>query len=205
MKGLMSLRCKNALFLGYCFFLLSGCIGSGPPLHEYTLTPLVQQSEPTRRFRGGSIMIMPVLAPAWSADSGIVTRSSSNDINTSSTHLWAGSLQDQLTTTLAENIRRLGSMEIVQVYPGSRFAKPELLLELEFLRFDGKPGKSFTCSAIWTLSDNHLKKTIRRREFSTTVSVDSDGYTGYVAAASTAISQLSEKISLFLQKIRRAP
>lgn len=150
-------------------------------------------------------MIMPVLTPAWNTDSGIVTRSSLNDINTSSTHLWAGSLQNQLTTTLAENIRRLGTMDVVQVYPGSRFAKPELLLELEFLRFDGKPGKDFTCSAIWTISDNQREKTLRRRKFSTTVAVDSDGYTDYVAAASTAISKLSAEISLSLQKIRRAP
>ncbi len=205
MKGSISLTLKTVITLGYCFFLLSGCIGSSTPLHEYTLTPLVQQNESAQRSWQQTLMIMPVLAPSWNVGSGIVTRSSSNAINTSPTHLWAGSLQDQLTATLAENIRRLGSIKNVQVYPGSRFAKPDLLLEVNFLRFDGEFSNGFTCSAIWILSDNHRKKTLHRRQFSTTVPVDSDGYTGYVTAASTAISQLSKDISSSLEKILEAP
>jgi len=199
MKNPISSAVTTVILLGYCFFLLSGCVGSSEPLYEYTLSPRVQQSEPGQQSGQRTLIIMPVLAPLWSVGSGIVTRSSSNNINTSSTHLWAGTLQDQLTTTLAENIRRLAKIKDVQVYPGSRFAKPDLVLEVELLRFDGTLGDDFTCSAIWTLSDNHRKKTLQRKQFSTTVPVDSDGYTGYVTAASTAISQLSKEISLSLQ------
>ncbi len=205
MKGFTSLLLHTVILLGCGFFLLSGCIGSVAPLYEYTLSPMVQQDESSRSAQAQSLMLMPVLVPSWSTDSGIVTRSSSNSINTSATHLWAGTLQNQLAITLAENIRRLGGIKDVQIYPGPRFAKPVLLLELEFLRFDGELGNSFTCSAIWTISDNKQKKTILRREFSTTVAVERQGYRSYVKAASTAIFQLSRKIDLSLQQIRRTP
>ncbi len=195
----------SVIMLGYCFFLLNSCIGSSEPLYEYTLSPLVRQVEPGQQSGQRTLMIMPVLVPPWNAGSGIVTRSSANNISTSPTHLWAGTLQDQLTATLAENIRRLARIKNVLVYPGTRFAKPDLLLEVEFLRFDGDPGDGFTCSAIWTISDNRRKITVLRSTFSTTVPVDSDGYSGYVTAASTAISQLSKNINLSLQKIPRTP
>ena len=152
-----------------------------------------------------SVMFMPVGIPVQNKSMGIVTRPDAVSIHTSSTHLWAGPLQDQITATLAENIRIQGLVGSVQVYPGSRYARPELLIELEILRFDGKLDEDFTCAATWTISDNRQKNHLDTLQFSITVPVNSGDYSAYVRAASTAISRLSEEIGLSLQKIRRLP
>lgn len=198
------MRCYFVLIC--CSLLLSGCIGSSAAIHEYTLSPLQQPARETISTSAAvSILLMPVLLPPQNNRTGIVIRFSNNSITTSSTHLWAGNLQDQVTSTLAEDIRGQATGNDIQIYPGSRHGTPELLIEVRLLRFDGSIDHEFTCTALWTISDNQAGEFIEQKEFSTTVPVDNNNYSGYVQAASTALGRLSKDINLSLQKIRSVP
>lgn len=186
-------------------FLLSGCIGSNTAIFEYTLTPLAQPLDATGQVSDITIMLMPVQVPVQINDRGIVTRPDKAVIHTSSIHLWAGNLSDQINATLAENIRRMTVVKNVQQYPGLRYARPDILLNVEILRFDGTLHNQFTCSAVWTLSDTKNKKIVENMAFSTTVPVENENYAGYVNAASTALDLLGKDIGHSLYKIRELP
>jgi len=193
---------KYSLILACCTIILYGCIGSGAAIHEYTLSPLQETRETVIPSAAVSILLAPVLLPPQCNHTGIVTRLNNNSITTSSTHLWAGDLGKQVTSTLAENIRGRAPGSDIQIYPGSRYGTPELLIEVRLLRFDGSMDHEFTCTAIWRLSDNRAGELIAQKNFSTTVPVDSNNYSGYVQAASTSLDHLSKNINQYLQRIR---
>jgi len=186
--------------------LLSGCIGgSGPAIHEYALYAIPEQvsaGQPTVLKR--SIMLMPVGLPSINTSPALLLRPSLPALQPSATHLWAGSLQEQLTRVLAQDIRRRKIIQTVLTFPGPRFAKPDMLLEVNLTRFDGDLNTGFTCTGIWTLSDNQQKQVLVRRTFSATVPVNTCDYTGYVAAASSAIAMLSEKIGAYMTTLEVA-
>ena len=192
--GFLSILCLSLPPL-----LLSGCIGSGPAIHEYALysTPGHASAGQQVVFKR-SIMLMPVGLPSINASPALLLRPSLPALRPSATHLWAGSLQEQLTRVLAEDIRRQKIIQTVLTFPGPRFAKPDMLLEVKLTRFDGDLSRGFTCTGIWTLSDNHKKQVLVHRTFSATVPVNSGDYSGYVTAASSAIAMLSDKIGAFI-------
>ena len=179
--------------------LLSGCIGNGPAIHEYALYSIPEHGSAEQRVvLKRSIMLMPVGLPSINTNPALLLRPSLPALRPSATHLWAGSLQEQLTRVLAENIRRRKIMQTVLTFPGPRFAKPDMLLEVKLTRFDGDLNTGFTCTGIWTLSDNQQKHVLTHQTFSATVPVTTGDYTGYVAAASSAIAKLSEKIGAYM-------
>ena len=187
------------LCIGLLLPLLSGCMGNGPAIHEYALYSIPEHGsiEQTTVLKH-SIMLMPVKLPSINTNPALLLRPSLPALHPSATHLWAGSLQDQLTRVLAEDIRRRNVIQTVFTFPGPRFAKPDMLLEVKLTRFDGDLNKGFTCSSIWTLSDNQQKHVLTHQTFSATVPVTTGDYTGYVAAASSAIAMLSEKIGAYM-------
>ncbi len=176
--------------------LFFGCIGNGPVIHEYALYSSPDNT-PTGHgtILNRSIMLMPIKLPSINTNSALLLRPSLPTLIPSATHLWAGSLQEQLTRVLAEDIRRRKIIQTVLTFPGPRFAKPDMLLEVKLTRFDGNLRKEFICSGMWTLSDNQQKRVLVHRRFSTAVQVTPNNYTGYVAAASSSIAMLSKEIS----------
>ncbi len=185
-------------------FLFSGCIGNGPAVHEYTLYPAAQPiARQQDAILTGSIMLMPVVLPPANNTQEIILRSDLPSLTSSGTHLWAGSLQKQLTTVLAENIRRNKTVQTVLVYPGPRFAKPDMLVEVELTRFDGNMKTGFTCTALWAVSNRRQKKMLTYRKFSTVEPVASNDFTSYVTAASSSIAKLGEAISDYLGTIAK--
>ena len=195
---IFSLRILYGFFSipGLSLVLLSGCIGSTPAIHEYALYSIPYHAPANHRVvTRQSLMLMPVGLPSINEESpAILLRPALSTLQPAATHLWAGSLQEQLTRVLAEDIRRQQIMDTVLTFPGPRFAKPDMLLEVKLTRFDGDLQREFTCTGIWTLSDNQKKQVLAHRSFSLSVPVTSGDYSGYVSAASSAIAMLSEEI-----------
>ena len=178
--------------------LCAGCIGSGGAIHEYALYPTVAMKKQAAVL-DRSIMLMPVSLPSINSSREILLRSDMSVLQPAATRLWAGSLQQQITHILAEDIRRSHAVKIVLQYPGPRFAKPDLLLEVEVTRFDGNMKTGFTCTVLWTVSDNQQKRVLTSQKFSTEIPVNSGNFRGYVAAASEAVGQLAETITRYLK------
>ncbi|HHB77017.1 MAG TPA: membrane integrity-associated transporter subunit PqiC [Desulfobulbus sp.] len=182
--------------------LFCGCIGSGPAIHEYTLYSIPEQvADGQSTVLKRSIMLMPVGLPSINTNPALLLRPSLPALRPSATHLWAGSLQEQVARVLAEDIRQRKIVQTVLTFPGPRFAKPDMLLEVNLTRFDGDLKKGFTCTGTWTLSDNQQKHVLTHQTFSATVPVTTGDYTGYVSAASSAIALLSEKIGAYMRTL----
>ncbi len=191
---------------GYLFIVLLvlllplffGCIGNGPAIHEFVLYSFPDNTPAQSIVLNRSIMLMPIELPSINTNPALLLRPSLPTLTPSATHLWAGSLQDQLTRVLAEDISRRKIIQTVLTFPGPRFAKPDMLLEVKLTRFDGDLHKKFICTGMWTLSDNQQKRVLVHRRFSAAVKVTPNNYTGYVAAASASIAMLSKEISASL-------
>ena len=170
----------------------AGCIGRGSPIHQYTLAAMAESgAPPVLKYNGrGVILVGPVTLPQQFAGSSIVTRFGPTVIRSSSTHLWAAPLDEQIAAVISRDLSLLLQSGNVSVYPGPRFAEKRYQVDLAIDRFDGMPGKEFTCNLTWTINDLQTRKIIQRKNFSLTIPVNEDNYGAYVTAASTVISRL---------------
>lgn len=186
----------NSLFL--CLLLITGCVGKQVTLNQYTLTRIADQSLGGETFKETRqvILVGPVALPALLKRTGIVTRPDDTaTVKTSDTHLWAGPLEEQIATTVVDELATLLGTSQTAVYPGPRFSMTRYQVELEFHRFDGAMEREFTCDIIWTISDTTARTILVRRDFSSTTAIDRPGYSGYVDSASQAVHMLSKTIA----------
>jgi Uncharacterized protein conserved in bacteria len=111
---------RSALFAAVSVVLLAGCTHS-PPVRFYTLTPLDRQ-EIRRASRQeavpGAVRIMPVDIPDYLDRPQIMTRDGKNILKLAEFDRWAGSLGDNITAVLAENLGLLLASDRVFIHPG---------------------------------------------------------------------------------------
>ncbi len=181
----------------------AGCVGSGMPVHQYTLEVITDREQP--RDPGvaiqGMVLVGPVNLPRQYAGSSIVTRLGPGVVHTSATHVWAAPLDGQIASTLARVLSLLLASDRVTVFPGPRFGEKKWQLVLDVRQFSGRPGKDFTCDLTWTLNDLVSRKIVERRDFSLTLPVKGDGYRDYTGAASAALAAFSREMSPVLAEV----
>ncbi len=192
---------------------LSGCICNTAPVHQYLLENMVTPATATGatpRLRG-MIVIGPVSLAAELESLSIVTRPGPMEIRSSSTRLWAAPLDEQMAAVISRELSSLLHSDRITVYPGPRFASPRYQVELAVERFDGMPGREFTCRLRWSISDLEEGRMVRSGRFALTLPVQGTTYRDYVAAASTALARLSRKtlapalVALAGPHVRQAP
>jgi uncharacterized lipoprotein YmbA len=176
--------------------LASGCIGKNTQIHQYTLEDrvLAPMAAPPVFTDNRMILIGPVILPGQYVGSSIVTRSGTAVIKSSTIHLWAAPLDEQIAALISNQLATLLQSNNVAVYPGPRFADRSLQVELTMDRFSGSPGEDFTCSLTWTINDLQTRKIVRRERFTLTVPVTGNSYQEYVAAASVLLARFSSKV-----------
>lgn len=173
--------------------LTAGCIGSSPSARFYTITPLTMQ--PAAKSRAISLSIAPVEIPDYLERPQIVTHDGSNSIELSEFHRWAGSLSENISTVMAENLAQLLNSDKVFTLPRSRADRPDYLLTVRVLRLDCTPGKQVQLKAQWTLFSAKDKKELTTRMESFTESLKDDKHESIVAGISRTLEQLSRKIA----------
>jgi uncharacterized protein len=177
--------------------LLAGCAGS-PSVRFYTLTPVEQGGKGT--YSPGtaspiSVSIAPVEIPDYLERPQIVTRQGRNQLKLAEFDHWAGSLSDNFSAVLVENIATLLGSDRVTVRPGIQGGKPDFALALRILRLDFLPGDRVDLKAQWTIISGQDRKDIATRTMSCTESLADKSYDTMVAALSHALGQLSREIA----------
>ncbi|MCL2789100.1 MAG: PqiC family protein [Desulfobulbus sp.] len=195
--------CPRSLCLAaLCALLLSACLTPATTLH--TLQPVRQQ--PLRQdFANFSalILLMPVqLAPHLQAR-GLIDRLPDGAAHTSTTHLWAGPLDEQIGQQMVNDLRDLLATDHIGLYPGPRFGDIRYQLEVEMSEFSGD-GHAFTIVAVYTISDSAAKTILTRKAFRQTRTIATPDYSGYVASASQAIADLSKETASALLAAHRS-
>jgi uncharacterized lipoprotein YmbA len=197
---------RSFLLFGFVLLLVSGCTSS-PPTRFYTLSSL---QDGGRELRGSpsdqelAIGVGPIKFPGYLDRTEIVTRSSSYKITLSGFDLWAGSLAEDFSRVLAENLSVLLSTESVIVYPrpGSGIARYRIIMDV--IRFDGSLGGDVSLIARWSILEGKERKVVFARKSTITEPSGAQGYEAMVAANSRALEKLSREIAEAIRTLAKS-
>jgi len=195
---------RRFLLFGLGLLLVLGCASSPSP-RFYTLNSLHEGGSERRESTSDQdlfIGVGPIKVSDYLDRTEIVTRSSSNKITLSDFDLWAGSLTDDFSRVLAENLSVLLSTESVIVYPRLRSGLAKYQVTMDVIRFDGSLGGDVSLIARWAILEGKDKKIVFARKSTIIEPSGAKGYEAMVAADSRALEKLSREIA---EAIRALP
>jgi uncharacterized lipoprotein YmbA len=194
------------LLLGVGLFAGVGCFGSAPAKF-YTLSPLSTtrevRSEKETADRALAIGIGPVRLPQYLAGQEIVTRTDANKINLAEFDLWGGSLQDDFSRNLLENLSLLlaGDRVSLGLWPGMSVI--DYRVGVEVIRFDGNRGGDIFLIANWTIQEGRGNKVVRVENARIQEPSGGQSYEDMVGGMSRALGRLSREIAEAIKTLPR--
>jgi len=188
---------RRFLLFGLGLLFVLGCASSPSP-RFYTLSSLQGGGSERREStpdQGPFITVGPIKFPEYLDRTEIVTRSSSNKITLSDFDLWAGSLEQDFSRVLAENLSVLLSTEIVTLYPRLHPEVAKYQIGVDVIRFDGTLGGDVSLIARWGIFEGKERKLVSVRKSTIIEPSGGKSYEAMVAADSRALEKLSREIA----------
>lgn len=186
---------RALLFMVLVPLLISGCARS-PAAHFYLLTPLPASGKVAPPEAGrASIKVLPVQLPDYLDRHQIVTRSGSNSIEVAEYHRWGGSLGENMTAVLAEDLGNNLSSQRVFAAPGIGGAKPDYLVSVQVLRLDAVPGDHLLLKVRWSLLRGAGRGEALSKVGSFSERLSDRRYESIAAGLSRALGRLSEELA----------
>jgi len=188
-----------AVILGICLFAMGGC-ASSRSARFYTLHSLSTSGEHPRGVaaeQGIAVAVGPVAIPDYLNRPQIISRSSEREIHLAEFERWAGSLEQDISRVLAENLSALLSRDHVTVLR-LRDVHPfpvQYRIGVDVMRFEGPIGGTVTLAARWSLHREEDGKVLSARESIVREPVEGQDYDALVAAMSRALATLSREIA----------
>ncbi len=168
------------------------------PAEFYTLSPLSQPRTTLSSEQGCRDIEMgvgPITWPKFLKRPHIVTRSSDNRLTISEFHRWAGSLQEDFSRVLAQNLSLLLDTQYVAQYPRQGDRPITYRIEIDIHEFEGRLGNGVRLNAAWTVKDHDSNGVLATRRSVIQEPASSNDYDSLVAAQSAAVAALSTKIA----------
>jgi uncharacterized lipoprotein YmbA len=171
------------------------------PSRFYTLNPLKAHGERSRSVtaeQGFSVAVGPVAIPDYLDRPQILTRSGPSELKLAEFDRWAGSLEEDISRVLAENLSVLLSKDHVTVFRwrGDAYLFPaEYRVGIDLMRFEGTMRESVTLAARWSVNREEDKKILAARESNIREPVGGQDYDALVGAMSRALATLSREIA----------
>lgn len=198
------IHARKLLFGSWLMALtVSGCLGSGRPIEFYTLAPLSSPAAGTSGASATIVAVYPAVIPAALDRPQIVTRTDDNQVVLSEFNRWGGSLKEEISRVLVENLGILLADRRVSVMSDGMAPDAAYLVSVRFNRFDGRLGESVQLNAAWTVRDQRQKKTLAVKNSILEEKVAGPGYAELVAAESRALGALSREIAAELSAALR--
>ena len=185
--------------------VLSGCFGHSQPIEFYTLAPLPHSAGRTDGAPGTIVAVYPAAIPAAIDRPQIVTRTAENQIMLSEFNRWGGTLKEEISRTLIENLGILLADRRVSVMGDNIAMDPAYLVAVTLNRFDGRLGDSVGLNAAWTIRDQKHKKTLAVKTSILQEKISGPGYAELVAAQSRALGALCREIAAELAEQLKTP
>jgi len=167
----------------------------------YTLSPLSAPGEPSKTVpaeQGIAVAVGPVTVPDYLNRPQILTRSGPSEHKLAEFERWAGSLEEDVSRVLAENLSVLLSKDRVTVlrWGGDATLFPaDYRVGVDLVRFEGAIGESVTLAARWSVHREEDKKILSARESNVREPVEGQDYDALVGAMSRALATLSREIA----------
>jgi hypothetical protein len=182
---------------------MGGCTATTTPSRFYGLNPLPVTEKAEAPGHGVAIGVGPIKLPEHLDRPQIVTRTSSNQLKLAEFNRWAGSLQDDFSRILAENLSILLSTDRVSLYPWRRSVPIDYQVVVDVTRFDGVLGGDAWLIARWSVFGGRDKKVLSMKRSRISEPSRAQGYEAIVAAQSQALGQLSREIADAIKSISR--
>jgi hypothetical protein len=180
---------------------LVGCAGQTPRSNFYMLSA---EAKPVAGVDGScsnqAISVGPVSWPRYLDQPRIVTRVGANRLEADEFNRWGGSLEDDFIRTLVRNLSGLLDSELVVNYRRSEHFSPVYRVEIIVNQFDGQLGEDVILDAKWSILAEASRKIEVVKTSSIRKNASGPGYEALVNAFSQAIAQLSEEISVQLDR-----
>jgi uncharacterized lipoprotein YmbA len=182
---------------------IGGCAGTRPAKF-YTLNS-IEVSDTQRQVETGNsgvaVGIGPIRFPDYLERQQIVTRSSRNQLEVAEFHRWAGSLKEDFSRVLAENLSVLLLTDRIALFPWKSTTRINYRVTIDVIRFEGAIGGDVTLKTRWTILGGGEKKVLMAKKSNLTESVEGDNYDGLVSAKSNALESLSREIAQAIHTI----
>ncbi|MEJ5357726.1 MAG: PqiC family protein [Desulfobacterales bacterium] len=190
-------------------FLL-GCATASPRVAYYLLSPDVEPASAATAAETRpplKVALRPLVLPDLIDRPQIVVRSSEATVEVSEFHRWGGSLKREIARVLAENLNLLLHDHPAVVATDDLALGPDLVLAVQILRFDGRPGGEVTLNTLWTLARPQAAGERLVQDSRIRVLCEAPGYEGLVLAHSRALGLLSREIAAGVRRLgqRSAP
>ena len=181
---------------------LAGCAGQTPRSNFYMLSA---EAKPVAGIGGScsnqAISVGPVSWPRYLDQPRIVTRVGTNRLEENEFNRWGGSLEDGFVRTLISNLSGLLNSELVVNYRRSEHFSPVYRVEIIVNQFDGQLGGDVILDAKWSIYAEASRKLDVVKTSSIRKNTSGPGYEALVNAFSQAVAQLSEEISVQLDRL----
>lgn len=184
--------------------VIFGC-ASTPPSNFYILNSIEKQAGQQKgsdAIQNITIGIDSIEIPDYLDRSQIVTRSSRNELKIDEFNRWAGSLKQNISLVLAENLSLLLSTDRVFAHLWIPDDSVNYWIHVEIIRLDVIPGDAVTMKALWTILGDHGKKEFITRTSEFTEKVSENSYGMMVAAMSRTFEKLSHEIASEIMKLK---
>ncbi len=187
--------------LSIAAILVGGCVRSLSP-RFYTLNSIQEGQVISKRpgqTRTGVIGIGPVKLADYLDQSKIVTQTSDNQMVKAEFDRWVGSLNDNFTNVLADDIGSLLPTDQIYRYPWRASVPIDYQVVVDVVRFDGRLGDAAWLEARWRVLRGSEKRLIKMKRFSRREPVTGPDYGALVEAQSRAVATLSQEIAQAIQ------
>lgn len=190
---LLRLRIMTA---GFALIVLTACATTAPTnFYALNAIPIPVVSQEPESEEQGAIGIRKVTIPDYLDRPQVVTRTGENQLKISDFNKWAGSLKNDISRVLAENLSADLLTSRVYVYPWKKSIPVKYILAVDVTRFDGELGGEVTLKANWTIHGEDGKELLFLHTTVVSEKADRPGYEALVAAKSRLLSQLSRDIA----------
>jgi uncharacterized lipoprotein YmbA len=200
-------RRPAALILGLFLTVAAGC-ASSPPSRFYALStlenpqPAISDSSQAGRM---IVAVGPVAIPDYMDRPQIVTRTGRNGAVVNEFDRWAGSLEDDISRVLTENLSSSLPVDLFRVVRWAPSVQAHLQIKyrvtIDVMRIELSPGGPVSLRAQWTIVNEETKSLVLAREANISETASGGDFAGMVAALSRALATLSRDIAGAIGKL----
>lgn len=187
--------------------LLVGCATGSPPVNFYTLNALETSggvSGDKGVARSLSIGLGPVELPEMLDRPQIVTRAGKNRLQLAEFDRWAGSLRNDFSRILGDNLSVLLNTEDIVVFPWGGGVEIDYQVEVEVASFDAVLEQNATLNARWKLREGGQGKVLKSERSVLTQPIQGQDYAAVVAALNRTLDAFSQEISAAIKALERS-
>ena len=198
---------RSALSGLFTLLLLVGCATSSPPVNFYTLHAL-EASESSLGdgdvSRELTIGLGPIELPEMLDRPQILTRAGKHRLQFAEFDRWAGSLRNDFSRILAENLSVLLNTEDIAVFPWGGGVNIDYQVIVDVSTFDAVLGQNATLNARWKLRKGDQARILKGKRSVFTEPIGGEDYEVVVAALNRTLNHFSREIAAAIREVERS-